>query len=305
VSPGAFAPALQQTRNTTVELAAFLSPRFSLGKDFQLRASLPLSYEATDTSATGTTRKNELRLGNLTFGLWYRAIPEVWKTKILVAPTVGLPTSPEARAQSMLFSPGLVVQASRPFEHVLGGDLLAIASVGYQRPFYEYTTPGVTSAPAYAPQCYGADPSCVEQVSGVANARDLLTWTVTLTEQWGPVSPGVLFRMTHVWPFTFSDLPGVERDPTRTSLRNQSLFSVWVDYSWNTWLTTELGYQLVRLSLDANGTYGNPIFSQYQDGMRFYLGTNISFDALMKSLRGEDGEGGVVRARGAGPLVKF
>ena len=303
--PNVFAPGLQQTRNGTAELVAFLSPRFSLGKDWQLRATLPLSYELTDTSATATTRSNELRLGNTLLGLWYRSIPEVWGVHVMVAPTLTLPTSLEARSQTLIVSPGLLVQAARGFERVLGGDLLVIASAGYQRPLYEFTTPGTVNTPVYPPQCYGGDPSCVEQVSGVANPRDLLTWTLTVTPSWGRVSPGVLFRMTHVWPYTFSELPGVESLEGRATVRNQSFFAVWVDYSWNAWLTTEVGYQLTRLSLDADGTYGNPFFAQYQEGMRVYLGTNVSFDALVRSLRGEDGEGGVVRARRGGPAVTF
>jgi len=64
----------------------------------------------------------------------------------------------------------------------------------------------------------------------------------------------------------------------------------------------EVGYQFARSVLDEDGSYGNPIFSRYQD-MRVYLGFNIGLDSLYKSFAGESAESGVIRATNERRLV--
>jgi hypothetical protein len=304
--PNVVAPDLQQTRNATVDTAMYISPRFALSKDWQLRGNLPLTLELTDTSATTTTRAREPRAGNPNVALFYRGIAPFWKAKLYPIAAVSFPLSPESQAQTMIVAPSLGFQLSRPFEGFLGGSALVILSGNYQHPLYRYTTPQLTSTPGYEPQCFRIDAACVEQIPDAsANASDVLQWQLITTASWGDWSPGALFRMTYTFPYTFANLPGVSRLPDRTALRNATGFVAWIDYSWNQWLTSELGYQLYRASLDANGSYGNPIFAPYQDGMRFYLGVNVGLDALYRALHGGGGPAGVVRARAAGPVVTF
>ena len=73
-------------------------------------------------------------------------------------------------------------------------------------------------------------------------------------------------------------------------------FSAWLDYNWNAWFTTEVGYWMQRAALTADGKYGNPFFDRYQD-MRVYLGASFQVDNLIKQLEGGSGEGGIVRAK--------
>jgi hypothetical protein len=295
------APDLQQTPNRTVDSSFFFLPRFSLSERFQIRASLPVFVEWTDTALTTTTTRREPRLGNLVAGLFYRGIPKVWGSQPLLGINVLFPTSKEVQAQSLVLAPSLFGQLAKPM-HWLGGEGLFLASGSYQHLFYRYTTASVAAPPIAAPACFGGGESCALQLSGVSNVSDSINWAVTATMEWGSWSPGAQFRMVHGFLYGFSELEGVERIDRPAAVRNSTFFSLWLDYLANDWLTAEVGVQLNRPILDGSGRYGNPLFAQYQEGARLYLAVNFGLDALAKIVAGGDAKGGVVRASRGGPL---
>ncbi len=298
-----FFPKLQQTRNPTVEQWSSLSPRYAITKDWQLRGRIVATYEYTNSDETA--RRNDFRISDTTLQLFYRGIPTfLHGTKVAPALGVAIPTSPESRARSMVLSPSLAVQVAHNFEHVLGGALTLIGTASYAHPFYRYTTGGIQGDPQYPMHCYSADGACSSQLSGTANTADTFSWVIIASGEWGKFSPGVLFWMTHARPYEFKDQPGVDRLADRTALRQSTYFGAWLDYQVNDWLTPEVGYQFSRSVLDANGSYGNPIFSQYQD-MRVYVGFNVGLDSLYKSVIGKQGEAGVVRASNKRPIMNF
>jgi hypothetical protein len=291
-----FTPTLQQTVNPTVETWSSFSPRYTLSKDFQLRGRITAAFEWTNSDIT--TNKNEFRVGDAVVQLFYRGVPSFWNgTKVNPFASVGLPVSIESRARTMIVSPGVGFQVAHPFDNVLGGEVLLLGVASFSHPFYSYTTAGLREPPPYNRQCFGgADATCANQVSGAANPSNIFTWNVLATGSWGKFSPGVLLLVSHAAAYRFKELPGLERMEDRTSLRQSSYVAAWLDYELNSWLTPEIGYQHSRSALDADGTYGNPLFSRYQD-MRVYLGANVQLDSLYKTLRGQTGEAGVVRAK--------
>lgn len=311
MSPDVVAPGLTQTQAASVDSFLALQPRYALSKNWQLRARVAFSYEFTDNYNTGTTYKNEPRFGNSFTDLWYRGIPSFWNgTKVQLAARLSWPTSPESQAQSMIVAPGLVAQLSKGFEHVLGGELMYIGNVSFSHPFYRYTTAGLNKDPAYAPACFGRDETCFLQGSGLANTRDALSWTTIVVGEWGKFSPGAFLLVSHNFPYKFQDLQyqgqPVDRVNGAPGVRTSTYFAAWLDYHLNDWLTPEVGYQFLRPSLDPDGKYGNPLFNRYSDGMRVYLGANIALDSLYKTLSGQQGDAGIVRAKNERrPVLQF
>jgi hypothetical protein len=99
------------------------------------------------------------------------------------------------------------------------------------------------------------------------------------------------------------DSPGV----LDTHMRQSTFFAGWVDYNPVGWLTLEVGYQMGRSVLDGDGTYGNPVYGQYQD-WRAYLSANIVLDKFFDAIRGgAGGGGGVIRTQNtpATPQLPF
>lgn len=291
-----FAADLQQTQNTTVDMSFTFLPRFDLGEGFQLRGRIGFDYEFTDSDFT--TRRNETLLTDTTLSLFYRGLPAMpWGTRVQMAVQARLPTSKISQARTILLQPGALVQAFHSFSDVLGGSVLLMGTVGYTRPIYDSTTPQISEELPYDPNCRGAgDLGCSRQGSGALNVRDDFNWSALLLGSWGDFTPAVLYRMSHQFPYQVAELPGVDNDPVQgNDVRVFSTFAFWLDYNITNYLTAELGYVMSRNVLDGDGSYGNPIFSRYQD-MRVYLGFNIGLDRFYRVLAGNTGgASGVIR----------
>jgi hypothetical protein len=297
----------------TVENFTVFAPRYTLSKAFQLRGRITLSAEFTDTFNTGTTTKREPLLGDTNLQLFYRGIPAILDKHVKFQPFVGvgLPTSKASRQQSLYFSPSVGVQSSYSNDKVLGGEFLGLFILTYARPVYASITPQNTEQFPYPRDCFGTDAnSCITQGSGLANVRDALALTFLAVQEWGKWSPGIFYRSGHSFPFKFKEVRGASGELIGSStqqgspnVRTNGFFSFWLDYHANDWLTPEVGYQMFRPTFDADGKFGNPIFSGYQD-WRVYLGANVQLDSLYKSLAGAGGESGVVRAKNnRGPIM--
>lgn len=339
-----------QDYNPTAEFSAFMLPRYAINKDFQLRGRLVFNYEFTNSDTTQT--RYEPRFSDATVQLFYRGIPAIPKVgvKLLAGAQVALPVSPESRARTMYFSPGVVVQAVKGFEHVLGGEIDVIGSVSYSHPVYGNTTPEVRpdkdgeplsdaqkdairrsnpqtadsiiaslegqrtgSGHLYQYKCAGGGNGCDGQLSGTANASDIISWSTIVAGEWGKWSPALFLLGSHQFAYTFKDDATVDasgqpvtatRLSDRTKVRQSMYFSAWLDYNANGWLTAEVGYYMFRNILNEDGTYGNPFFNRYQD-TRVYLGANFNIDNFVKEVVQKDkGEGGVVRAKNRrGPML--
>lgn len=305
----------QQYANPTIETAAFILPRYTINKDWQLRARTTISYEYTNSDTTQT--RNEIRFGDTGLQLFYRGIPAFAGIKPQIAVGLTAPTSPESRARTMIVSPALSVQLAKSFEKFIGDGELDLLFIGsYSHPFYTNTTAGIRGDAPYQRQCAGGL-GCSDQLTGAANASDILSWSGIIATSWGPISPALWFNMSHQFVYTFKDQavplqPGNPNssatvNPGRltdaSTVRNATYFSFWVDVEATHWLTAEVGYFMSRNLLRADGTYGNPFFDRNQD-MRVYLGANINLDNLAKAIEGEGGDGGVIRAKNrTGPAL--
>jgi hypothetical protein len=300
----------QQDSNPTVDSSIWLQPRYAISDAFQLRGLLVFSYEYTN--ADDTTTKNEPRFSDTTLSLFYRKIPELpGGIKPAVAVSAGFPTSPESRARTLIFNPGLTAQFVKAFDKVLGGEVDIIASALYTHPLYRNTTSEIRGSRPYAFQCVGGT-SCQDQLSGTFNVSDSVGYSMILTGEWGKWSPALFYRGTSQWAYTGSDVKNPVDGTTisspagfePTSIRQRSYFSAWLDYNANSWLTAEVGYWLDRTTLGEDGTRGNPFYDRYQD-MRVYLGASFNIDNIMKQLEGGPTEAGIVRAKARSPIGQF
>ncbi|MCA9548604.1 MAG: hypothetical protein KC933_01130 [Myxococcales bacterium] len=299
LTTGTLNPGENLDYNPTVQSFLSISPRFTINSDWQVRGRIGVNYEWTDADLT--TTKHVAQLTDTTLQLFYNGIPRFFGVKAQVAPMVVLPTSNASNTRTMRLSPGLMTQFSSGWEVPGNGSVMAIGQASYQHPIYGYTTPGIDEDFPYLRQCggvTGTDASCQNQLSGLANARDILAWTLVVVGSWGDFSPGLAFQMSHQFPYTFTDV-GNDRisdsvaDPN--GVRVSTSFSVWLDYTPLPWYTLELGYSFSRQLLDGNAQWGNVIYDRYQGG-QVYLGMNFGLDTLYKTLTGQaDDEGGVVR----------
>lgn len=300
-----------QYRNPTFETSAFILPRYTINKEWQLRGRTTINYEWTNSDSTQT--RNEIRFGDTGLQLFYRGIPAFAGIKPQVAIGLTAPTSPESRARTMIVTPALTLQLAKSFEHFISkdGELDILAFGSYSHPFYTNTTSGIRGDAPYQRQCGGGF-GCGDQLTGVANASDILSWSAIIATSFGPFSPAAWFNMSHQFVYTFDKdtiqgpgsatyTAGRLSDPS--TVRTSTYFSFWLDYEATHWLTAEVGYFMSRNILRADGTYGNPFFDRNQD-MRVYLGANINIDNLAKAIEGEGGDGGVIRAKNrTGPAL--
>jgi len=298
-----------QAYNPTIESALFISPRFAISDAFQLRARVVFNYELTNSDST--TTRNEPRFSDTTLSLFYRKIPELpGGIKPAIAFNTALPSSPESRARTMLFAPGASLQLFKEFEHIPGnGTLDLLASTGYSHPIYSNTTAEVRTPRAYGLQCAGGT-TCTDQLNGIFNMSDAISYTFLVSATWGKFSPALFYLGSSQWAYTGKDVQ-VNGRPVEspegfrpTNVRQTSYFAAWVDYEANAWLTAEVGYFLSRAALTGEGTRGNPFFDKYQD-QRVYIGANINIDNLMKQLEGGPSEAGIVRAQNKKPIGTF
>lgn len=301
----------QQDYNPTVDTSIWLMPRYALNEAFQLRGRIVFNYEFTNSDTTVT--RNEPRFTDTTLQLFYRKIPVLpGGIKPFVAANLGLPTSPESRARTMVASAGATLQLVKPFEHVLGGEIDIIGILAYAHPFYQSTTAELRSPLPYSPMCAGGG-GCADQLSGVMNPSDTLSYILMATGEWGKWSPGLAYFGTSAWAYspkeaTTTNAGHAISSPAGfrpTSVRQTSYFTFWLDYHVNSWLTPEVGYWMSRSVLDESGQRGNQLFDRYQD-MRVYIGANISVDNIFQVIEGRSAEAGVVRAHNTkSPTFRF
>jgi len=300
-----------QSYNPTIDSAIYITPRFAINEAFQLRGRIVFNYEFTNSDTTAT--RNEPRFSDTTLQLFYRKIPEIpGGIKPAASLNLGLPTSPESRARTMVVAPGVSVQLSKTFEHIPGnGSLDLLASGGYSHPLYRSTTPERRTPLPYVPQCVGGGAStCGDQLSGTFNTSDSISYTLLVSATWGKWSPALYYLGSSQWAYTGSDREFNGKPVTSpdgfspTSVRQVSYFSAWLDYEANSWLTAEVGYSLSRAALKEDGTRGNPLFDKYQD-QRVYLGANFNIDNIIKQLEGGPTEAGIVRAQNKKPIGQF
>jgi hypothetical protein len=231
-----------------------------------------------------------------------------------------LPVSPEARAATLIIQPRVVAQVAWGIE-ALGGDIAVIGQAIYSHRFTQYTTPGVQGMFPYARQSLGSSlsadlggfPGVNNQLIGLTNVHDQLTWIAILAGTWGRFSPGLAMIMTHQWSYDVNRGPGAPSPgPYETAVgshtRQLSTFFGWLDVTANSWLTVEAGYFMSRRLLRDDGSWGNPIFDPYQD-WRLYLNANIILDKFFDAITGAGGgDGGVIRTQNTprrDPFARF
>ena len=287
------------TPNESVITSFNLAPRFAINRYIQLRASVTLNVELTDTPYTSTVTKREPRFLDPILSVFFRGIPQFGGIAMNPFISLGFPVSPESRANTLILNSTVGVQFFRGFEHVLGGDLSIIARASYNHPFFQYNTSGVRGTFQY-PRSQGAGLEVTSalnnQLSGGYNAQHSLGWAVILVQEWGRFQPGLFFSMTHDFSSAPTDV--IVGEQTSTNYSQSTFFAAWIDVAWNPWLTTELGYQMFRPSiLDRNSTIGNPIWSPDQR-MDLYVQAIFNLDKLYQAISGEGrGAGGIIRAQ--------
>ncbi len=299
VSPEIVAPGLVQTYAPIADTFVAFQPRFSLTKNWQLRARLTATYEFTDNANSSTTRSRTLALGDFLPELDYKGIPTFAGIKTIAAIGFGLPTSAASQARTLITTPFAKLTFDRSFEKVLGGELEVIVSGTYSHPIYHYTTAQLSDQPQYQAACFGggSDTSCGNQASGAANVENSLTAALIVTQKWGKFTPTLIYFLINQWAYGLPTLPGVQPEPNgSTNFRQSSYFNAALDYDVNGWLTAEVGYQIYRTILNGSSNIGNPFFDAYQD-MRVYLGVNIALDALYEAIQGKKDDEGILRTK--------
>lgn len=296
-----------QYNDPTVDSSAYILPRYAFNKDWQLRGRFIVNYEYTNSDTT--TRRNETTISDTTVQLWYKGLPEFGgpaKIKAMLAANLSLPTSKLSRARTMVASPGASLQLVKAIEHIPGdGEIDLIGGLTYTHPLYRYTTPETLDPTPYAFSCFGGN-ACQDQLSGTFNPSDSLSYSLIAVGTWGKWSPALFFLGASQWAYQGNKDLSYQGRPVASptdvgaqapnGVRQSSYFSAWLDYEANAWLTAEVGYWLSRSVLTEGGKYGNPFWDRYND-MRVYLGANFNIDNIMKTLEGQGGEAGVVRAQ--------
>lgn len=289
------APSYQADWDPTVATYALFLPRFALSKDWQLRGRIGVNFEYTNSDTT--TRRHEPELIDGGLQLFYRGIPAIGgKVKLTPFVSTLFPTSKASQARTMIFTPGIGVQGAMPIEHFLGGEAMAIASFTYGRPFYRYKTPNGLGDRPYQFNCTGAT-DCGGQFSGVSNARDTFATSLIFAATWWKLSPGALMLLSNQIAYAAQGSTGPlanGQDPSRA--RASTFFALWLDAEVSDWITPEIGYQQSRSLRNADGSWGNPFFSNKQDQL-LYVAVNLQLDSILKKIAGEEGKAGVVRAK--------
>jgi hypothetical protein len=291
---------------STLDFFVSLRPRYRINRQFQLRARWDFNLEFTNSDTTQTYR--EPRMSDPVLDLWFLGMPPLGDVRLALAAGFLFPVSPETRAQTLIIQPRLLAQVAWGTE-ALGGEIALIGQLIYSHRFLQYTTPGVRGDFPYARSTLGQSlssdvgglPNVVNnQLIGLTNVHDQLTWIAIVSATWGKWSPGLAMIMTHQWAYDVTRAPGVPAPGPNevgagTHVRQLSTFFGWLDYVANSWFTLEVGYFMSRRLLRDDGTWGNPIYDPYQD-WRVYLNANIVLDKLFEAITGSgQGEGGVIR----------
>jgi hypothetical protein len=289
--------------NPTVESSLYILPRYAINDAFQLRGRIVVAYEYTNSDTT--TTRNEPELSDTVVSLYYRKLPSVARVQAFIGASLALPTSKVSRSRTLVTSPGVVAQFSRPFEHVLRGEGLVLATVGYSHPFYRSKNPEVVDPrPPGAFSCVGGL-NCQDLLSGTMNPSDLLSYSVIVEGDWGKWSPAVMYLGVSQWAYhpTPATNP-VDGTPVNapsgfepTTVRQTHYVSAWLDYNFNPWFTGEVGFWNAVNAINGAGEHSNILFDRFQD-TRVYIGASIQLDNLVQELSGAgEGAGGIVRAK--------
>jgi hypothetical protein len=304
--------AQQQYADPTVDSSIWLMPRYNLNDQFQLRGRLIFNYEWTNSDTTVT--EHEPRFSDTTVQLVYKKIPEIGTIKPLVGIQVAAPTSPESRARTMRFNPGVLASASKTFEHIGSGSIDIGGSAIYSHPIYGSTQAEVRGHRQVPLQCAGGT-DCSDLLSGKMNSSDTLTYTISISGKWGKWSPALYFLGASQWVYHPKDtdvaIAGGQKVPVegqpggdRSSIRQSGYFSASLDYEVTPWFSPEIGYSLYRNILAEDGTYGNPLFDPYQD-MRVFVGATIDPDEMIRSLKGQPRETKAAKAEAKSPVFRY
>lgn len=296
----------RQYANPTTDAAIWMLPRYALNDAFQLRGRLVFNYEFTNSDTTVT--RNEPRFSDTFVQLFYRKIPAVAGIKPQVFIQAAAPTSPESRARTMIFSPGLGFNVAKGFENVAKADVMIVGTVSYSHPIYQNQNAVVRGQRPYPLSCAGGS-GCSDLLSGAMNPSDVLVYSALVSASWGKFTPALMYLGASQWVYhpksdatvpimggatTTARAPG---DFDRANVRQTSYFAAWLDYEVNTWFTPELGYSMSRMVLTEDASYGNPFWDRYQD-TRIYLGANVNVDALVdKMAGGGDDQSGIIRTK--------
>jgi hypothetical protein len=304
----------QQYNDPTVDSSIWFLPRYSINDAWQVRGRLIFNYEFTNSDTTVTN--NEPRFSDTSLQLVYKKIPAVAGIKPQVFVQAAAPTSPESRARTLIFSPGAGFILSRSFEHIPGdGELDLVANMAYSHPIYQGTNPTVRGTRPYALQCAGGT-TCSDVLSGSMNPSDIIIYAGTISATWGKFTPALFYLGSSQWVYHPADAQvpiaggqtvsaSAPADFSRSSVRQTSYFSAWLDYEVNSWLTPEIGYSLSRTILTEDAQYGNPFWDRYQD-TRVFLGANVNVDALIdKMAGGATDQSGILRAKNKTPVLHY
>ena len=290
------APSLRTVPDPYVAFGVRLRPRYYLSQHFQLRASWNLTTELTNSDTTSTL--HEPRASDPTLSLWFHGTPAFLGARTSFFAGVQFPVSPESRADSLILGTGFGVQFARRFDGALGR-LDLIGRVGAYKAFHQFTAPGIRGDFPYSRTCGSGTTatSCGGSATGAGyNTSHAVYANLTVAPRWGWFSPGLLLAWSTSWSYAPPEssryLPD---DPTNAS--QSTRFAFWLDFIPSAWVTLELGYQLSRKILDADGSYGNPFFSSHGDSL-LYVNATFSPEEVVRAVRGEPrGPGGIYRAR--------
>jgi hypothetical protein len=291
-----------QYADPTVDSSLWLMPRYNINDAWQLRGRIIFNYEWTNSDTTVT--KNEPRFSDTTLQLVYKKLPEIATIKPVVGVQVGLPTSPESRAKTMLFAPGALVGLAKSFEHIGPGEIDVSLGGIYSHPVYQSTNAEVRGERPYPIQCAGGG-DCSDLLTGTMNASDVIAYTASVGYKIGKVTPSIFYLGSSQWVYHPKDdpvtIPGGQSvsvadtctgvpDGTpgcqgRSNVRQAGYLAASVDYDVVPWLTAEVGYSIYRNFLTEDGKYGNPFFDRYQD-MRVFIGATMDPDEFIQALQG-------------------
>jgi len=285
-----------QSPDNTLNYFVRVAPRYTINKNWQIRGNLGGTVDVVESLNTNTVYSHEFVWNDPSFQFFYTGLEKLpGGIKLVGGPTLRLPLSKASFAQTLLFSPGVTAQFSKMFES-MGGQTMLVWSLGYQRPVYMSQTPTTDlpypRATYTGPQSAGTTD---DQFTSAVNVRDSFSFIGFGVQTWGKWEPGFFLFVNGQLPYGLKDL-GLRQDNVNAwRARTSTYFGLFLDYEVNDWFIPEVGYQMFRSVLDADGTYGNPFFGQYQD-TQVYVGANIQLNVLWKEIKGEDVEGGVVRA---------
>ena len=178
VSALSFDRSAELTYNPAYTMSLSLEPRFWIGDIFNIHGRFDISHELTDSDRT--TERGETVPGDLSVSIGATGFYEIPVVGIELSADVELtfPTSPSARARTLMVGVGPGVRLSRTFD-VLSG-LTIGAGFRYSKLLHRYTT-AERESPLIA-NCSVSPSGCDAYLStGVRNASHRLTPSVDIS----------------------------------------------------------------------------------------------------------------------------